>query len=179
MLRESSALATNETRETAQIQVDNLTNRLLDVLNSSVEGSYIFSGNRTDTVPFVRNGDTVIYQGNDEIMTAAGGPRRRPRSLNIPGTEFMGAISATLTGGPDLAPRLDPTTSLDDLNLGAAGSRAASRSADGANNLDREPRRRHHRRRRDDRHQHRHRRRRDRHASPPMARDSSSPAPDR
>ncbi|MEZ4388787.1 MAG: flagellar hook-associated protein FlgL [Candidatus Krumholzibacteriia bacterium] len=133
VLRESSALANSETRATAQIEVDNLTNRLLDVLNSSVEGSYIFSGTRTDTVPFVRNGGTVVYQGNDRVMTAAVGPDA-DQDLNIPGSVFMGSISATMTGGQTLAPRLDGTTPLADLNLGSGWQEGSLRIADGAGN---------------------------------------------
>ena len=40
----------------AVVQVDNLTNRLMDLLNTSTEGNFIFGGTRTDTPPFVRNG---------------------------------------------------------------------------------------------------------------------------
>jgi len=133
VLRESSALATSETRTTAVTEVESLTNRLLDVLNSTVEGSYIFGGNRTDTVPFVRNGDTVIYQGNDEIMTAAVGPDAT-QDLNIPGSVFMGALSSTLSGNQILTPQLDLTTDLDDINTGAGWEPGSIQIRDGANN---------------------------------------------
>jgi flagellin-like hook-associated protein FlgL len=134
VLRESSALATTASRATAQIEVDNFTNRMLDVLNTTVEGNYIFAGNRTDTVPFVRNGDTVIYQGNDETMTAAVGPDSS-QALNIPGTVFMGALSSTLGGRADLAPRLDPTTLLDDISLGAGWEPGSIEIRDGNNQI--------------------------------------------
>ena len=68
-LRESSAIATDQSQETSVIEVDNLMNRMMDVLNTQIEGNYIFSGHRTDTVPFERSGDSVIYQGDDNIMT--------------------------------------------------------------------------------------------------------------
>ena len=48
-LRESSALATRTSRNTAVVEVDNLVNRLMDVLNTTVEGNYIFSGRQTST----------------------------------------------------------------------------------------------------------------------------------
>jgi flagellar hook-associated protein 3 FlgL len=117
-LRESSAVATPESRQTAVIQVDNLVNRMLDLLNTSVEGNYIFGGTRTDSPPFVRNGDTVIYQGNQDHMITDTGPHSQ-QVLNIPGSEFIGAMSSTLAGTADLAPRLTGTTDLDDLNLGS------------------------------------------------------------
>jgi len=133
VLRESSALANAETRATAQIEVDNLTSRLLDVLNASVEGTYLFGGTRSDAPPFLRNGSTVIYQGNDNIMSAAVGPDA-DQSLNIPGSVFIGSLSATLSGREMLAPRLDATTDLDDLNLGSGWVEGSLRVADGAGN---------------------------------------------
>jgi flagellar hook-associated protein 3 FlgL len=133
VLRESSAVATPQSRQTAVIQVDNLTNRLLDVLNTTVEGNYIFGGTRTDTPPFVRNGNTVIYQGNDESIITAVGPGSS-QVLNIPGSQFLGSMSATLSGTADLAPRLSPTTLLADLNLGAGWESGSITVRDGNNN---------------------------------------------
>ena len=132
-LRESSAVATPQSRLTAVIQVDNLINRLLDVLNTTVEGNYIFGGTRTNMPPFVRNGDTVIYQGNLEQIVTAIGPGAT-QVLNIPGSEFMGSMSATLTGAVDLAPRLAATTPLSALNLGAGWEAGSITIRDGNNN---------------------------------------------
>jgi len=131
-LRESSAVATTQSRQTAVIQVENLVDRMLDLLNSSVEGNYIFGGTRSDQPPFVRNGDTVIYQGNDDLMITSTGPHSQ-QVLNIPGSEFIGAMSATLSGSVDLAPRLDPTTSLGDINLGAGWQPGRIQIRDGNN----------------------------------------------
>ncbi len=131
-LRESSAVATTQSRQTAVIQVDNLVNRLLDVLNTTVEGNYIFGGTRTDTPPFVRNGATVLYQGNGEsIVTAIG--HGVQHTLNLPGQVFMGSMSATLSGSVDLAPRLQPTTMLADIGLGAGFQPGSITIRDGNN----------------------------------------------
>lgn len=131
-LRESSAVATAQSRQTAVIEVNNLTNRLLDVLNTQVEGNYIFGGTRTNVPPFVRNADTVVYQGNDRILSVALGPGAR-QALNIPGNEFMGTMSATLTGSADLAPQLSGATLLADLNLGAGWESGTIEIRDGNN----------------------------------------------
>ena len=130
-LRESSAVATASSRATAQIEVDNLTSRLLDILNTTVEGNYLFGGTRSDVPPFVRNGSTVLYQGNDDLMIAQVGPGSQ-QVLNIPGIEFMGTMSATLAGSADLAPQLDPTTSLDDINFGSGWTPGSINITDGA-----------------------------------------------
>lgn len=116
-LRESSALATDESMSTAVVEVDNLINRLLDVLNTTVEGNYIFSGQQTSTPAFARSGDTILYQGDDrEIMSRTGPNSTMP--VNIPGGVFLGSQSSSLGGRVDMAPRLQGTTSLSDLNLG-------------------------------------------------------------
>jgi len=129
-LRESSAVATTETRQTAMIQVDNLTGRLMDVLNTQVEGNYIFGGTRTDVPPFVRNGSTVVYQGNDELFSTATGPNSS-QVLNIPGSEFLGTLSSLLPGSADLAPRLSTTTLLADLNMGSGWTAGSFSIRDG------------------------------------------------
>ncbi|HOX26466.1 MAG TPA: flagellar hook-associated protein FlgL [Candidatus Krumholzibacteria bacterium] len=131
-LRESSAIATAQSRQTAVVQVENLVNRLLDVLNTTVEGNYIFGGTRTDTPPFVRNGSTVIYQGNEHDIITQVGPNAT-QIVNIPGCEFMGSMSATLGGSVDLAPRLAGMTPLADLNLGAGWQAGSLAIRDGNN----------------------------------------------
>lgn len=130
VLRESSAMATPDTHATARTQVESLRNRLLDVLNSTVEGAYLFSGNRTDTVPFVDNSGTVIYQGNDEIMTAMVGPEAS-QDLNIPGSVFMGTVSSTLSGDQILTPLLETTTALSDINSGSGWHPGSIQITDG------------------------------------------------
>ena len=132
-LRESSAGATTTTRQMAVVQVDSFTDRLLSLLNSSTEGNFIFGGTRTDAPPFVRNGSTVIYQGNDDLMIARTGPNTT-QVLNIPGNEFMGTMSATLLGSADLAPQLAATTQLSNLNLGAGWDPGSITIRDGNNN---------------------------------------------
>ena len=160
VLRESSALATDESRATAVIETDNFTERLLDVLNTTVEGNYIFSGTRTGTVPFVRNGDTVIYQGNDETMTAQPWDPTPGRRSTSRATVFIGALSATLAGGrePGAAPGPRPPP-LDDLNLGGGWvARPYRDERRQRGQLGRRPDRGRDPRRRDDRHRHGHRR---------------------
>lgn len=132
VLRESSALSTPSSQQNAATEVDGMINRLLDVLNTSVEGNYIFSGFKTTTPPFVRNGATVVYQGDDGVIHAQSGPKGT-LPVTIPGSAFMGTRSAVLSGRADLAPRLQTTTALDDLNLGRGWSPGSIRIRDGNN----------------------------------------------
>lgn len=132
-LRESSAIATDQSQETSVIEVDNLMNRLMDVLNTQIEGNYIFSGQQTDTVPFVRSGLAVLYQGDDRIIQSRTGPSMR-MPVNIPGDVFMGTQSAVLGGTANLQPRLDATTLLTDINSGAGWTAGTVSLTDGLGN---------------------------------------------
>ncbi len=132
-LRESSALATADTMATSTVEVDNEINRLMDVLNTTVEGSYIFGGMKTSRPPFVRSGGTVIYQGDDGVMQSRTGPNSL-QPVNIPGSVFMGNQSSSLGGNQDLAPRLTGTTSLDDIDLGGGWEAGFIEIEDGVGN---------------------------------------------
>lgn len=129
-LRESSALATPQSQETSVIEVDNLVNRLMDVLNTSIEGNYLFSGQSVNTPPFARSGPSVVYQGDDNTLTARTGPNST-MGLNIPGGVFLGTQSSALGGLQDMSPRIQGTTSLNDLSLGSGWSPGSISISDG------------------------------------------------
>jgi flagellin-like hook-associated protein FlgL len=133
-LRESSALATRQSRNTAMVEVDNLVNRLMDVLNTTVEGNYIFSGRQTSTPPFVNSGGTVLYQGDTGEISSRTGPDSTT-TVNIPGNLFVGSQSASLGGRADMGPRLRSGTLLSDLNLGEGWERGSISVRDGDGNM--------------------------------------------
>ena len=132
-MRESSALATDQSMGTAVIEVQNLVNRMMDVLNTTVEGNYIFAGRATGTPPYVRNGNTVIYQGDSDLIESRTGPNTT-MTVNIPGDVFMGSQSSALGGRVDMAPRLQAGTLLDDVDLGTGWKAGSILIADGAGN---------------------------------------------
>ena len=113
-LRESSALADNDA---AVEEVRSLVDRLMDVLNTDVEGNYLFSGRQVFTPPFIRSGDTILYQGDDGEIQSRTGPTSTT-TVNLPGSVFMGNSSSTLGGRVDIAPAVTGTSLLADLNLG-------------------------------------------------------------
>jgi flagellar hook-associated protein 3 FlgL len=129
-LRESSALASPASMGNAVVEADNLMGRLLEVLNTSIEGTYLFAGRNSSSTPFTRAGGTVSYLGDDGEILARTGPNST-LALNIPGSVFMGSHSSLLQGTVDLAPRLDATTPLADLNLGAGWNAGSISIANG------------------------------------------------
>jgi len=104
---------------------------LLSVLNTSVEGNYIFAGRSADRVPFVKTGNSVAYEGDNLEMFSRTGPNST-MAVNIPGNIFMGSQSSTLAGGTDMAPRLIGPTLLSDLNLGDGWDIGAINITDGS-----------------------------------------------
>lgn len=132
-LRESSAIATQESMDTSAIEVDNQINRLLDVLNTTIEGNYIFSGQKVGTPPFLRTGDSVVYQGDRNLIYSRTGPNST-MAVNIPGSTFMGTQSSYLHGDVDMAPRLSLTTDLSDLSMGDGWTPGLIRVSDGIGN---------------------------------------------
>ncbi len=130
-MRESSALGTAQSMSTTMVEVENLANRLMDVLNTTVEGNYIFSGRDVGTPPFVRSGNSVVYQGDEDEITSRTGPNST-MAVNIPGNVFMGSRSSTLGGQVDMAPSLQGTTLLNDLDLGRGWTPGGITISDGA-----------------------------------------------
>ncbi len=116
-LRESSSLANSETMTNAAVEVESLVGRMMQVLNTSIEGHYIFAGQRTDEAPFVLNDGIVNYIGDSGLVRGRTGPNST-MPLNIPGDVFMGSQAASLGGQVNLGPVLRDTTLLTDLNQG-------------------------------------------------------------
>jgi flagellar hook-associated protein 3 FlgL len=118
VMRESSALGTPESQDIAVGVVDNLIERLLSALNTTVEGDHIFGGHRTSQLPFLRSGDAVVYQGDAGQIIAQVGPHT-DLVLNIPGNALLGSNTGLLRGTQDVALPVLMSTSLTDLNLGS------------------------------------------------------------
>lgn len=116
-LRESSSLANGETMTNAALEVENLVGRMLEVLNTSIEGHYIFAGQSTETAPFIMNGGSVTYVGDSGDVRGRTGPNST-MVLNIAGDIFMGSQSSSLAGTINLGPDLLDSTLLSNLNLG-------------------------------------------------------------
>jgi flagellar hook-associated protein 3 len=116
-LQECSAAATPTTNDMAAEAVDELLGQILDSLNTTVEGNYLFGGQYTNIAPFVRSGDEVVYQGDSEFIEVQIAQHTQI-AANIPGDIFMGTSNARLVGVVDMAPRLQNSDPLAMLNLG-------------------------------------------------------------
>jgi flagellar hook-associated protein 3 FlgL len=110
-------LATDQDREAAVVEIEGAMQQLLSVANQKFRDRYLFAGSRDSTIPFVFDGNTVRYDGNEgnlqsytdtDLLTAT----------NVPGSDIFGAISAQVLGNTDLTPITSRDTLLADLRGG-------------------------------------------------------------
>ncbi len=115
--REVSGAASPETNRIGAVAIASIVQRVLGVVNQSVEGNSLFGGFRTDIASFVRVGGQVVYQGDLGVMGVQIGPHTN-MPVNIPGSELIGTTASALLGIGDLAPTITSGTSLNDLAYG-------------------------------------------------------------
>ncbi len=77
--------ADSETREAAATQLERITESIINLANTEVDGRYIFSGKSTDTPAMSADG---IYQGDDAAIEVAIGEGLTSR-VNVVGSEFL------------------------------------------------------------------------------------------
>lgn len=45
--------------------IEQLKDQIMQIANTSYDGRYVFGGDKTNTPPFIKDGDNIIYQGSD------------------------------------------------------------------------------------------------------------------
>ncbi len=81
-------------------EVDGLRDQILNTMNSSFQGRFIFGGSKTNTQPYLKDASgAVSYQGNTEKVKLQVG-RTAQLDTQIPGSELFGStdIFAVITG---------------------------------------------------------------------------------
>jgi flagellar hook-associated protein 3 FlgL len=86
-----SELMTQEARAAIGTEVRTLRDQILSLANSQVRGRYIFGGSQTLSPPFELTGDSVAYQGDDEVTKAAINEGVEV-SLGVTGDETFNAV---------------------------------------------------------------------------------------
>jgi flagellar hook-associated protein 3 FlgL len=123
-----SVTDTISTAEQRQAVIDLVNRALADLVksgNSSYVGRYLFSGSRTNAMPFDFNGDFVEYLGNEKDVRSFVDVGQLFET-NIPGSAVFGGLSAEIRGTVDLNPHVTFDTLLSSINGGdGIGSNAA------------------------------------------------------
>ena len=73
VLKASSTTSADESRKAIAKNVAGIRDRILDLVNTSAEGEYLFSGSDSTKVPFVKNSETgkIDYEGNGTLRKVA------------------------------------------------------------------------------------------------------------
>jgi flagellar hook-associated protein 3 FlgL len=96
----ASGTATASTRATTEADIRSLRGQVLSLANSQARGRYIFAGSQTLSAPFALAGDTITYNGDQDVNTVEIESGVRVQQ-NVPGsgafTPVFDAINGVLT----------------------------------------------------------------------------------
>jgi flagellin-like hook-associated protein FlgL len=106
-----------ESRQAAISAIDEAINSLITAGNANYNGRYLFSGSRTNEVPFSQQGQYVEYTGNEKSLQNYV-DLEQLFTTNLPGTEVFGGISGEVRGSADVNPQLTENTLLTSINGG-------------------------------------------------------------
>lgn len=107
------ALAGPEQTANAEL-IASIRERLMEIGNRNVNGSYLFAGRDTQSAPFVSALGGVAYVGDTGDILTRVSPLEQVR-INALGSELFGALSAAIGSSADLSPELTLQTRLEDL----------------------------------------------------------------
>jgi flagellar hook-associated protein 3 FlgL len=90
-------------RDAIALEIDQIINQLIQLGNTDISGKYIFSGFKTDTPPFSRTGDDVVYNGTpttEDWQREVEISRGIELTLNINGDDLLGQVQVSAAGPP-------------------------------------------------------------------------------
>jgi flagellin-like hook-associated protein FlgL len=105
--------------------LDGVMEVLVNAANTKLQGRYLFSGSRSQDLPYEFDGKYVAYHGNEGVLRSYV-DLERLFETNLAGTEVFGGISTPVQGSVDLNPHLNHATLLNTINGGEGLSRNAA-----------------------------------------------------
>jgi flagellar hook-associated protein 3 FlgL len=112
-----SNLTSTESRQAAISEINAALTSLVTSGNSNYNGRYLFSGSRTNQLPFSLVDNFVEYRGNEKSLQNYV-DLDQLFTTNLPGTDVFGGISGEIQGSVDLNPQLTEDTLLTAINGG-------------------------------------------------------------
>ncbi len=123
-IAELGGASTAQTRGFAAAEIDKIISQTLEDANTRVKNTFIFSGAKTRTQPFLASASGAIYQGDTERVQIEISRNSRA-DVTLPGSEVFGT---------DLDPVLTLSTALSDLNKGSGVTPGSFQVTDRAGN---------------------------------------------
>ena len=111
---------TADDRAAAAAQVKSIYDQLLQIGNTSFNGSYIFGGSKQDKAPFVETDGGVQFVGSSKILSNDVDESSQA-AFQVDGAQVWGALSSQVESANDLTPAVTTDTRLSDLR-GATGN---------------------------------------------------------
>lgn len=90
----TNGIYNDEDYQNAAAQVDELLGQLVDFANTSVNGNYLFSGTKTNVIPYTLDetaAQPITYSGNENAFTISTGISSRTE-VSYTGTEVFGEV---------------------------------------------------------------------------------------
>ncbi len=91
----TSALTTSDARATLAMEVRSLRDQILSLANAQVRGRYIFAGSEITSAPFVLQGDSISYQGDNRVNSIAIDEGMEVQG-GIPGSSAFSSVFAAI-----------------------------------------------------------------------------------
>ncbi len=111
---------TQDERNNAAVIVRSVYQQLITLGNKSIDGSYLFAGDKLDHPPFEEFAGGVKFVGSDKTLLNDV-DEATATDFQVNGADVFGALSTRVDGVTTLAPTVSTTTRLDDLK-GSANS---------------------------------------------------------
>jgi flagellar hook-associated protein 3 FlgL len=84
-------------------EIDQIINQMVQLGNTDIGGKYLFGGMKTDSPPFTRTGDNIVYTGTpsaENWQRSVEISRSVQLTVNINGDELLGNVQVTTAGPP-------------------------------------------------------------------------------
>ncbi|MDB5327704.1 MAG: hypothetical protein JWM57_3273 [Phycisphaerales bacterium] len=123
LLQQSQTLAsanvgddvTQDARNAAADQLDSIYSQMMDVGNTSFEGSYLFAGDKLDKAPFETFAGGTRFVGSETTLSNQV-DESTDASFQVDGANVFGALSTKIEGKTTLGPTVTASTRLSDLD---------------------------------------------------------------
>ena len=106
---------TPASRDAAAAQIDSIYDQILSLSNTESNGVYLYAGDRSTSAPFVEQNGGVKWVGSSTVLSNQYDEAAQ-LDFMVDGASVFGAVSGRVQGATDLAPSVDATTRLADLD---------------------------------------------------------------
>ena len=109
-----STTDSDQERESAAQTIDGIYNQVASIANTTYGGQYVFGTDDAASTPYVQTAAGLQYNGSSATLSGQT-DQSEQLSYQVSGASVFGGLSASVSAGTDLSPRVLATTRLTDL----------------------------------------------------------------